>query len=104
MKLFIACNPLSVIELRSLGCICFDREDDFVVSGDSAKLNIIFPGNGEVPRRLREFEQLTVLYNDPYVSFLRDLKHPRFLGYSARECWREMRHTIYPIFESVQPT
>ena len=110
-----------------------------MVSGDSAKLDIVLPGNSEMARRMREFDwsspdlgvpedwpdnlrvavslcltsrisivmywgrQFTVLYNDPYISFLGDLKHPRLLGYSACECWSEIRHTICPIFESVQP-
>ncbi len=30
----------------------------------------------------------TVLYNDAYISFLGDAKHPRFLGGRGRECWR----------------
>ncbi|HJQ98257.1 MAG TPA: hypothetical protein VJ826_08070, partial [Candidatus Polarisedimenticolaceae bacterium] len=44
----------------------------------------------------------TVLYNDPYVSFLGQGKHPRFLGRPGRECWSEIWDTIGPMLEGVR--
>jgi len=46
----------------------------------------------------------TVLYNDVYISFLGEAKHPRYLGQPGRECWREIWDTIGPMLESVYAT
>jgi signal transduction histidine kinase len=46
----------------------------------------------------------TVLYNDPYISFLGETKHPRFLGRPGRECWSEIWDTIGPMLQSVDAT
>ena len=46
----------------------------------------------------------TVLYNDPYISFLGETKHPRFLGRPGRECWSEIWDTIGPMLQSVYAT
>jgi signal transduction histidine kinase len=46
----------------------------------------------------------TVLYNDPYISFLGETKHPRYLGQPGRECWSEIWETIGPMLESVRAT
>jgi signal transduction histidine kinase len=46
----------------------------------------------------------TVLYNDPYISFLGAGKHPRFLGRPGRECWSEIWDTIGPMLEGVRYT
>src|SRR5688572_28677933 len=46
----------------------------------------------------------TVLYNDPYISFLGETKHPRFLGRPGRECWSEIWDTIGPMLENVYAT
>ncbi|MFL9458983.1 ATP-binding protein [Tolypothrix bouteillei VB521301_2] len=46
----------------------------------------------------------TVLYNDPYISFLGETKHPRYLGQPGRECWREIWDTIEPMLNSVYET
>jgi hypothetical protein len=48
--------------------------------------------------------EFTVLYNDPYISFLGSTKHPRFLGRPGRECWSEIWPTIGPMLESVYET
>ncbi|HUN50265.1 MAG TPA: response regulator [Candidatus Sulfotelmatobacter sp.] len=40
-------------------------------------------------------------YNDAYISFLGENKHPTFLGCSGRDCWREIWPTIGPMLESV---
>jgi PAS domain S-box-containing protein len=46
----------------------------------------------------------TVLYNDAYISFLGETKHPRYLGQPGQECWREIWDTIGPMLESVYAT
>jgi signal transduction histidine kinase len=46
----------------------------------------------------------TVLYNDPYISFLGDTKHPHVLGTPGHECWAEIWDTIGPMLESVMRT
>jgi PAS domain S-box-containing protein len=46
----------------------------------------------------------TVLYNDAYISFLGNTKHPRYLGQPGRECWQEIWDTIRPMLESVYAT
>jgi hypothetical protein len=46
----------------------------------------------------------TVLYNDAYISFLGETKHPRSLGQPGRECWQEIWETIEPMLESVYAT
>jgi PAS domain S-box-containing protein len=48
--------------------------------------------------------QYTVLYNDPYISFLGETKHPRYLGRPGRECWQEIWDTIGPMLASVYET
>jgi hypothetical protein len=48
--------------------------------------------------------QFTVLYNDAYISFLGDAKHPRFLGRPGRECWSEIWETIWPMLQGVMRT
>lgn len=46
----------------------------------------------------------TVLYNDAYISFLGETKHPRYLGQPGQECWQEIWDTIGPMLESVYAT
>jgi signal transduction histidine kinase len=46
----------------------------------------------------------TVLYNDPYISFLGAAKHPRSLGRPGHEVWREIWDTIGPMLKSVYAT
>jgi len=47
---------------------------------------------------------LTQFYNDAYISFLGDGKHPIWLGRSARDCWSEIFHIVGPMLESVFAT
>lgn len=47
---------------------------------------------------------LTVLYNDAYIPFLGEAKHPRALGLPGRECWGEIWDTIGPMLEGVRAT
>jgi len=46
----------------------------------------------------------SVLYNDEYISFLGEKKHPYFLGRPGRECWQEIWNTIGPMLEGVCET
>jgi PAS domain S-box-containing protein len=46
----------------------------------------------------------TVLYNDPYISFLRQTKHPGSLGRPGREVWSERWDTIGPMLLGVHAT
>jgi PAS domain S-box-containing protein len=46
----------------------------------------------------------TVLYNDAYISFLGETKHPRYLGQPGQECWQEIWDTIGPMLKSVYAT
>jgi signal transduction histidine kinase len=48
-------------------------------------------------------EASTQFYNDAYISFLGDTKHP-WLGRSGRECWKEIWDTMGPMLESVFAT
>jgi hypothetical protein len=48
--------------------------------------------------------EFSVLYNDPYVSFLGSVKHPHCLGQPGQEVWREIWHTIGPMLASVYET
>jgi hypothetical protein len=47
---------------------------------------------------------LTQFYNDAYISFLGEAKHPGFLGRSARECWKEIWHIMGPMLDTVFST
>lgn len=49
-------------------------------------------------------KSLTMLYNDAYISFLGDAKHPRVLGHPGRECWGEIWDIIGPMLEGVMTT
>ncbi|MCP3167834.1 ATP-binding protein [Myxococcus qinghaiensis] len=44
---------------------------------------------------------LTIFYNDAYAPILGTLKHPRFLGRSAKEQWAEVWDTLRPMTEQV---
>ncbi len=48
--------------------------------------------------------QYTVLYNDSYISFLNDSKHPFYLGKPAAECWAEIWDVMEPMLSSVYST
>lgn len=48
--------------------------------------------------------ELTMLYNDAYISFLGPNKHPAMLGRSGREAWAEIWDTIGPMIEDVLST
>ena len=47
---------------------------------------------------------LSLLYNDAYIPFLGEKKHPRCLGQPGRDCWAEIWDTIGPMLESVHAT
>jgi signal transduction histidine kinase len=46
----------------------------------------------------------SVLYNDAYIPFLGEQKHPRCLGQPGRECWAEIWDTVGAMLESVYRT
>jgi hypothetical protein len=48
-------------------------------------------------------EASTQFYNDAYISFLGDTKHP-WLGRSGSECWKEIWDTMGPMLESIFTT
>ncbi|MGH7793797.1 MAG: sensor histidine kinase [Candidatus Binatia bacterium] len=48
--------------------------------------------------------QLTLFYNDAYISFLGKSKHPAVLGRSGREAWSEIWDTIGPMIDTVLAT
>jgi signal transduction histidine kinase len=48
--------------------------------------------------------ELTLFYNDAYISFLGRNKHPAVLGRSGFEAWAEIWSTIGPMIESVRST
>ena len=48
--------------------------------------------------------ELTVLYNDAYISFLGAGKHPETLGQPGQVCWAEIWTTIGPMLEGVMRT
>ena len=48
--------------------------------------------------------KMNVLYNDAYIPFLGEKKHPRMLGQPGIDCWGEIWDTIGPMLESVYAT
>jgi PAS domain S-box-containing protein len=46
----------------------------------------------------------SILYNDAYIPFLGETKHPRVLGRPGREGWGEIWDTIEPMLDSVYRT
>lgn len=49
-------------------------------------------------------KDLTVFYNDAYIPLAGPLKHPMFLGRSAREQWAEIWESLEPLTEQVFST
>src|SRR5918992_5348578 len=47
---------------------------------------------------------LSILYNDAYIPFLGETKHPRYLGGRGQEVWKEIWDPIGPMLESVFKT
>ena len=48
--------------------------------------------------------KLSLLYNDAYLSWLTEAKHPRALGRPGYECWSEIWNVIGPMMEGVLST
>ena len=48
--------------------------------------------------------KMNVLYNDAYIPFLGEKKHPRALAQPGVECWSEIWDTVGPMLESVYAT
>src|ERR1044072_8089830 len=47
---------------------------------------------------------LNILYNDDYIPFLGQTKHPHALAQPGQEVWSEIWDTIAPMLESVRAT
>jgi signal transduction histidine kinase len=45
--------------------------------------------------------ELSMLYNDLYIPFLGEAKHPFYLGRAGREAWSDIWDAIDPLFQSV---
>jgi GAF domain-containing protein len=45
--------------------------------------------------------EFTQFYNDAYISFLGDTKHPGWLGRSGRDCWSKIWPVIGPMIDGV---
>ena len=45
--------------------------------------------------------ELRIVYNDTYIPFLGDTKHPAMLGAPGREAWGEIWETVGPLHEEV---
>jgi hypothetical protein len=48
--------------------------------------------------------KLCLLYNDAYLPWLTEAKHPRALGRPGHECWSEIWDVIRPMMEGVLST
>jgi PAS domain S-box-containing protein len=57
--------------------------------------------NARVPIALWLGPELRLLYNDTYIPFLGETKHPAILGAPGREAWAEIWATIAPMHEEV---
>ena len=49
-------------------------------------------------------KRFCLLYNDAYLPWLTEAKHPRVLGRPAIECWPEIWDSIGPMLEGVLAT
>jgi PAS domain S-box-containing protein len=57
--------------------------------------------NARVPIALWLGPELRLLYNDTYIPFLGETKHPAILGAPGREAWAEIWATIGPMHDEV---
>jgi PAS domain S-box-containing protein len=57
--------------------------------------------NARVPIALWLGPELRLVYNDTYIPFLGETKHPAILGAPGREAWREIWATIEPMHDEV---
>jgi hypothetical protein len=57
--------------------------------------------NSRFPMLLWIGPELRLIYNDTYVPFLGDTKHPAMLGATGREAWGEIWSTIGPMHDEV---
>jgi hypothetical protein len=57
--------------------------------------------NARVPIALWLGPELRLLYNDTYIPFLGETKHPAILGAPGREAWGEIWATIGPMHDEV---
>src|SRR6266446_6770946 len=57
--------------------------------------------NARVPIALWLGPELRLVYNDTYIPFLGETKHPAILGAAGREAWAEIWATIAPMHDEV---
>src|ERR1700746_1240297 len=57
--------------------------------------------NSRVPIALWLGPELRLIYNDSYIPFLGETKHPAILGAPGREAWAEIWATIAPMHDEV---
>src|SRR5262245_46055930 len=57
--------------------------------------------NSRFPILLWIGPDLRLIYNDPYIPFLGERKHPSALGEPGREVWKEIWPTIGPMHAEV---
>src|ERR1700759_1355113 len=57
--------------------------------------------NSRFPMILWLGPELRIVYNDAYIPFLGDTKHPVMLGATGREAWGEIWDEIGPMHEQV---
>lgn len=58
--------------------------------------------SSKFPMHILWGDDLTLFYNDAYISFLGRHKHPFVLGRPGRDAWREIWPTIGPMIERVR--
>src|SRR5258706_3053572 len=67
----------------------------------SVKTAISICLNSRVPIALWLGPELRLVYNDTYIPFLGETKHPALLGAPGREAWAEIWATIGPMHDEV---
>lgn len=60
--------------------------------------------NSNFPMFIWWGDALTMFYNDAYIPILGKTKHPMWLGYSARDCWRDIWDVVGPMAKGVFET
>src|ERR1700744_2338977 len=68
---------------------------------DSIKTAVSICLNSRFPMILWLGPELRIVYNDAYIPFLGDTKHPVMLGATGREAWGEIWDEIGPMHEQV---
>jgi hypothetical protein len=67
----------------------------------SIKTAVCISLNSRFPIVLWVGPELRVIYNDPYIPFLGERKHPSALGDTGREIWKEIWPAVGPMHDEV---